>query len=364
MSAALLALTLQACSTIQYYAQSVNGQMELLSARRPVVEVLEDPDTPQVLGQRLRVARHAREFAVRELGLPDNDSYTTYADLGRPYVVWNVVATPEFSLTPREWCFPVAGCLAYRGYFSHKGAQREAQGLRNEGLDVLVAGVPAYSTLGWFDDPLLNTMMHWEGYEVAGLIFHELAHQQLYVKGDTLFNESFAMLVEQEGMRRWMCSDSGSGRLAVSHYPHYRLQQRRQQAFIHLVLQTRERLETLYGQEMPAADMREEKRKIFARMRMEYARYRESQDDFGGYDEWMAQELNNAGVASVAMYHVWVPALRYLLWKHGGHLGDFYQAAGQLARQSQSQRDHELSLLLESAQKTEDVMYPPEVCKL
>ncbi|MCR4332712.1 MAG: aminopeptidase, partial [Sulfuricaulis sp.] len=191
------------CASPLYYAQAVSGQIEILTKRRPVEEVLADPATTPETRRQLELVRHLRDFASRELLLPDNRSYRSYADLQRPFVVWDVFATPELSLEPKRWCFLVAGCVPYRGYFARDKAEQFAAKLKQKGYDVYVGGVPAYSTLGWFNDPLLNTFIHRSEAELAGLLFHELAHQQIYISGDSAFNESFATVIELEGVKRW-----------------------------------------------------------------------------------------------------------------------------------------------------------------
>jgi predicted aminopeptidase len=201
MLAACLALA--GCGTL-YVAQAARGQLQILKAREPIPRVLADPAVDPALKKRLEEVRLAREFAWRELGLPNNKSYTSYADLKREFVTWTVVATPEFSVDPREWCFPIVGCVAYRGYFREQSAEKFAQELRDQGFDTLVGGVPAYSTLGKFNDPILNTMMSYGDDELASIIFHELSHQVVYIPDDTAFNEAFAVAVEQEGLARWL----------------------------------------------------------------------------------------------------------------------------------------------------------------
>ncbi|MDB5888475.1 MAG: hypothetical protein JWM03_1347, partial [Rhodocyclales bacterium] len=186
-----------------YYWQAMSGQMEMVRKTQPIEEVLAAPETTPAMRERLKLVGEIRAFASRELGLPDNDSYRRYADLGRASVVWNVFATPPLSMQPKTWCLPVAGCVGYLGFFSEATARARAAELKAEGMDVLVGGVPAYSTLGWFADPVLNTFVNWPEPDLARLIFHELAHQLIYAKGDTEFNESFAVTVEQAGVRRW-----------------------------------------------------------------------------------------------------------------------------------------------------------------
>lgn len=345
----VIAVTLVAggCASLRYYAQSVSGQVDVLSRREPIRAVIEDPDTDPALAQRLRLALEVRDFASREMALPDNGSYRTYADVGRPYVVWNVFAAPGFSLEPETWCFPFVGCVAYRGYFEKADAQAFGSTLREQGLDVYVAGVPAYSTLGWFDDPVLNTMVHWPEAQRSGLIFHELAHQVVYIRDDSAFNESFAVTVEKEGVRRWM-SGHGNGR----QYRDYLAGKRRQRQFIDLVMDARARLEKLYSAGHPAARMRAAKAEIFADMR---ERYRQLRQEWGGdtaYDQWMETELNNAKIASVATYHKYVPAFDALLKRHGGNMATFYAQVERLSELPAAERHARLQALVRDEERS------------
>src|ERR1700722_14842900 len=212
LAIALIVATLPGCA-IGYFTQAAQGQWRLMRARRPIEQVIADPASSEELKARLWVVQDARNFAVSELGLPDNRSYRSYSDLKRPYVVWNVVAAPEFSVRPLRWCFPVAGCVSYRGYFHERSARRFAAGLAARGNDVLVAGVTAYSTLGHFADPVLNTMLSYGDLDLVATIFHELAHQLIYVRNDSEFNESFAMTVDEEGLRRWLAMRGQSAEL-------------------------------------------------------------------------------------------------------------------------------------------------------
>jgi len=340
--AVLLSLALLGgCASLGYYGQSVNGQVEVLKSRRSVQAVIDDPATDERLRARLRLALRIRAFATHELHLPDNDSYRTYADLGRPYVAWNVVATPEFSLEPMTWCFPVAGCVEYRGYFDRAEAEKFAAGLRRDGYDVLVGPVPAYSTLGWFDDPLLNTMMSWPEPELAGVIFHELAHQRLYVSDDTTFNESFAVAVEREGVRRWMAAESRG-----KEYEAFRSRKRRNAQFVDLAMQVRGELRALYARDLNANEKRAEKQALFSWMREEYARLKDEWGGYGGYDAWMSRPLNNARLASLASYHEYLPAFRTLLESGDHDLRRFYASAKALAALPAPERQARLAALL------------------
>src|SRR6185295_9567668 len=256
------AMLLTGCETLAYYLQAVGGQLELMARAQPVGTLIADPATPQPLRERLALARSIRDYASRELGLPDNGSYRSYADLGRAYVVWNVVAAPEFGLAPVESCFPVAGCVPYRGFFALEDAERHAARLRSAGNDVNVRGVPAYSTLGRFDDPLLNTFIRNPDADLARLIFHELSHQVLYVKGDSTFNESFAVAVERAGVRRWLAATGRSAAMQA-----FLETQERGARFLSLLEQARTRLKALYAMPLPPEVMRERKREAFAELK-------------------------------------------------------------------------------------------------
>ena len=252
--ALLTATLLTGCGAARYYAQSVTGHLELMSRARSIDNIVAATDIEPRLASRLRTAVDIRAFASSVLGLPDNDSYSRYVDLGRPYVVWNVVAAPELSLAPRRWCFPVVGCLSYRGYFSRAAAEAYGAELESGGWDVTVGGVRAYSTLGWFSDPLLSSMVELPEYDLAGIVFHELAHQRLYVAGDTDFNESFAVVVMRAGVRRWLESGDRTGLKE-----RYRVSAERRAAFLELVRSTRGQLESVYASSRSDEEKRKEK---------------------------------------------------------------------------------------------------------
>src|ERR1700716_2683974 len=256
--AAILLATLSGCGTL-YLAQAASGQLHVLNARRPIDKVVTDPSTPPPLRSRLMDVRAARDFAVTELHLPDNRSYRTYADIKRSYVVWNVVATPEFSVEPKHWCFPIAGCVAYRGYFKERNARAFAAKLASRGFDVTVGGVPAYSTLGKFADPVLSSMMRYGDSELAAIIFHELAHQLLYVKNDTEFNEAFATTVEDAGLERWLKAQGHPDLMKE-----FLEDSANENAFIDLFAQTRARLKKLYASGLSHDEMKEKKAAVFA----------------------------------------------------------------------------------------------------
>lgn len=334
-------LLLNGCSSVSYYSQLASGQLQLLRAREPVAKVIADPSRDAKLRTHLIQSQKARTFASERLHLPDNQSYRLYADIGRPYVVWNVFATPEFSLTPQNHCFPIAGCVAYRGYYSQSAARGEAAIQRLQGMDVAIGGVEAYSTLGWFNDPILNSMMGWGDERLATLIFHELAHQRFYVKDDTEFNESLATFVEQEGTRQWRAfrglpADTDA-----------RLKQRDQ--FIELVLETRARLEQLYAQPLPAEQMRERKATTFEQFRREYRLMRDRQ--WAGdkrYDAWVNMPLNNARLLPFGLYDQWVPALAALFRQVGGDWVRFYAEVEKLGELPDEKRKAALKALAEA----------------
>ncbi|MET0680944.1 MAG: aminopeptidase, partial [Burkholderiales bacterium] len=281
-----------------------------------------------------------REFASRELALPDNGSYKSYADIGRPFVVWNVFAAPEFSVDPRQSCFPIAGCVGYRGYYAQASADGFGADLREQGFDVFVYGVVAYSTLGWFDDPVLSTFVRYPDAELARLVFHELAHQVVYVKGDTTFNESFAVAVEEEGVRRWLAKNATAAERDA-----YAASRARRDEFVRLVLGYRERAAKLYREPLADDAKRAGKAQLFAALGIDYGELKAKQwGGFAGYDRFFAG-VNNAHLASVATYEELVPAFRALLARENDDLPRFYAAVKELARLGKAERDRQLAAL-------------------
>jgi predicted aminopeptidase len=349
--AAVLILSALGCSNFGYYTQAMTGQLEVYRKTRPIEKVLHDPAADAALKAKLADVLKVREFASDELGLPRNDSYRAYADVKRPYVLWNVFATPELSLKPKEWCHLVAGCTAYRGYFAQRDANEFAQQLRGKGYDVHVGGVSAYSTLGWFRDPLLNTVVERPVPEIAGLIFHELAHQQVYVKGDTAFNESFAVAVELEGVRRWLLKHGAPG-----DYEKYAARLKRREEFVSLTRKYRDRLEAMYAAETTEAEKRAGKRQVFADLRTEYQQVKvERWNGFQGYDAWFAQDLNNAHLLSLGLYNQHVPAFQALLVNHAGDMKAFYAAAKNIGTLPNTERVATLGTLLPIASADAEV---------
>lgn len=338
----LAALTgLGCCTPAGYYAREAWDGVRLLSARRPIERVVADPETSPELRLQLEVAVAARDFAVAELGLPDNKSYRRYADLGRPYASWIVTAAPELSLVPIQWCFPVAGCVTYRGYFSPRRAERFAGKLRRRGSDVDVAGVAAFSTLGWFADPVLSTFVHRPPAALAGLIFHELAHQRLYVQNDTRFNESFATFVELEGVARWLeATDREAERDS------FETGKRRRRELNALLTRARERLAELYASDQPDAVKRGRKTEIFAALAAEVDALRAG---WGLEVDATGEEWNNADLVAIEAYWDLVPVFRHLYERADGDLARFYRAAEGLAALEPAARQTRLDELATKA---------------
>ena len=316
------------------YCKSVQGQLSLMSKREPISRVIARSSTPPALRSQLEAVAAIRDFATRELGLPDNGSYRSYADLGRRYVVWNVVAAPEFSVDPKEWCYPIVGCVAYHGYFVEARARGYAAKLRGQGLDVTVGGVAAYSTLGHFNDPVLNTMMDWNDVELAAIIFHELTHQLLYVPNDSSFNEALATTVEEEGVRRWLRAQGRDADLQTR-----LVQQLHYLKVIGLLSATRAELRAVYAAGLPAQTMREQKRAAFDSLRAAFAQLKADWGGHAPFEAWFTEDLNNAHLASIATYFDCVPGFERELAAAGGDLGAFYERARALAKLEQEQRD-------------------------
>jgi predicted aminopeptidase len=349
--AAVLACAVLAagCADTAYLLGSATGHLKILQAARPVDDWLADDSTPLPLKERLRLAQDIRRFAVATLHLPDNASYQRYAQLPRRAVVWNVVAAPAYSLTLKTWCFPVAGCVGYRGYFDEQDAQREAQTLRAQGLEASVYGVPAYSTLGWMDwlggDPLLSTFIQYPQGELARMIFHELAHQVVYVQHDTAFNESFATAVERMGSSAWLV-----GRANPDAQAEYADLDKRRQAFRALTARTRKRLQAIYAQEngadaaSGAAVQEAGKLAAYAEFRQAYAQLKQGWGGQGPYDAWVAN-ANNAAFGALAAYDDWVAAFEALFNRHPGDWPAFYAAVHRLAELPRAERTQLLQQL-------------------
>jgi predicted aminopeptidase len=337
-AAALVLATLAGCASTRYLMQAGVGEWHVLRDRRSIVDVIDDPRTSETLVRQLGEVREARRFAWQKLGLPDNDSYKSYVNVGRRYVVWNVVAAPEFSVRPKEWCYPIAGCVPYHGFFHHSAARAYARRLKHQGYDVIIEGVPAYSTLGWLPDPVMSTMMRYGTDELVAMIFHELAHELLYIPNDSSFDEAFAMTVENTGLQRWLAYRHELGRFAE-----FERLDAADIRFARLLRHTRERLALLYASAIPRTRMLQEKKQVFARLARHIVRLeRTLQVRAPVYNRWIRAGLNNADLASVGTYYNCLPGFERLLAREDGNLPRFYAAARRLAREPQAERNRQL----------------------
>ncbi len=364
------------CGSVGYYRQAISGQYEILDRREPIQRVLARTNTSPALREKLQLVLGLREFAERELRLKTDGHYAKYADLGRRYVVWNVYAAPEFSLEPKKWWYPVVGKLKYRGFFSEKEARECGAKLAREGYDVYVGGVDAYSTLGFFKDPVLNTFVYNSAPDLAEILFHELAHQRVFAKGDTDFNEAFATAVGEEGVRRWLMVE-GDSKLRAE----YALELRRKEQFVALIMKAREELKEVYGEEKGkpsrsekdssttmrrqngrqlassptaievastnslVAVKRAHKAEVVAKLRSDYEQLKANWGGYAGYDHWFQRSLNNAQLSTVATYYTLLPAFEQLLAQNGGDLQKFYAEAKVLASLSKEEREQRMAAL-------------------
>ncbi len=337
----LLALSLGACSTVSYYAQAVRGQLDVVAASRPVDAVLADDTVTREVRSRLERLAELRRFAVEELHLADTGSYRDYAVLDREAMVWSVVAAPWDSLEPRQWCYPVIGCASYRGYFDRSAADVYARDLAAGGWDVAVESVPAYSTLGWFDDPLPSTVIHWPLADIAALLFHERAHETLYISGDSAFNEAYATLIEREGVRRWL-DRYGSEQARRARLLH----EQRRADFLRLLDNARTQLQALYASGSGRDQLADRKQAIILELQQRYVQQKAEWGGYTGYDRWFGRPLNNAHFASVSTYNALLPALELLLQRSAGDLLRFHTACRALARLPLAERHARLQALL------------------
>jgi len=341
----LVLLMLSGCSTVGYYSQAVRGHLKLMAAKEPIDALLKSEDTDPELRKKLQTLVDARVYAVDRLKLPENDSYDSYSATGRRYVTWNVVAAEEFALRARTWCFPVAGCVSYRGYFAEEDARAYAANLAKESYDVTVGGASAYSTLGWFEDPVLDTMLSGGEISYVGTMFHELAHQLLYIKDDSNFNEAFASFVQQEGIRTWLSDREESDRIG-----RYDAWLARGDDFSGLLKQTRGELLALYRQTLDEDTMRSRKQQVFTDMRENYATLKsEKWNGYSGYDGWFKRDLNNARLLAVATYRRFVPAFAVMFEEAGNDFEAFYALAKKVAELPASERAKRMEAYLEQA---------------
>jgi predicted aminopeptidase len=339
---AIAALQFNGCGSVAYYGQAISGHFNILAQQQPIPKLLGSNDTPPELQHKLSLVLRVRAFASKALLLPGNKSYSSYADLKRPYVSWNVFAAPEFSLAAEEWCFPFAGCVRYRAYFSQQEAEHFAADLERRGYDVYVSGVAAYSTLGWFSDPVLNTFVNDSDANVARLIFHELAHQKLYVKNDSAFNEAFAVAVERAGLRRWLEAeghDQDRDRLVRC----WTLQD----ALMDQVGAARAELAQLYVSPLPLEAKRAHKVAILTRLQEQLGPPVPRKTALSGSRSWPVPRINNAYLVALGTYYAYLPAFETLLRELNGNLAAFYHAAAELGRLPERQRSARLQKLAE-----------------
>lgn len=321
------------CADLSYYLHSINGHMSILNKTRDIDDLLADENTDAELATRLKLVGRIRQFAVQQLHLPESDSYTIYADLKRSYALKNLFAAPEFSIQPHQWCYPIVGCAGYRGYFNEARLQRYTDSLKQQGYDVYVAHVSAYSTLGWFDDPVLNTFINWPEPRLAGMIFHELSHQQLYIDGDTHFNESFAVAVQQAGIHLWLRAN-GKPEEAQK----YQQQLHNRQQVIELITQAREELQKLYQQDLTDIEKRQAKQLAVQQLKDNYNQLSSRFDIADGFKHWFEGPINNAKLASLSTYYAQVPAFLKLLHTHDDDFKEFFRHVEQIAALAHSER--------------------------
>jgi predicted aminopeptidase len=351
ISLTMIVAAVSGCRTIGFYAQAIKGQYQIFAHQKVIDKLIADPQTPEPLRKQLQLVAQLRVFAKNELKLPVDGHYRKYVDVHRPYVVWNVQAAPQFSLQPRTWWYPLVGSLEYRGYFSESGAHKYAARYGKKGDDVYVDGVEAYSTLGWFKDPILNTFIDRDEPELAEVIFHELGHQRVFARGDTDFNEAYATTVGQEGARRWLRA-SGKTNLMEK----YEVALQRNDEFVHLIMTTREQLEKIYGDTLdkdgkvkaaktpplPPAQLKEAKERVFADLHSNYAKLKVSWGGYAGYDDWFAHEMNNAQLNTIANYYDFLPAFQRVLALNGGDMEKFYIEVERLSKMNKDERHQRL----------------------
>jgi predicted aminopeptidase len=352
---ALVLLVVSGCQTIGFYSQALKGQYQIFTHEQSIDHLLASSNTPPELRHRLVLVEDLRGFARDHLNLPVKGHYKKYVDVHRRYVVWNVEAAPEFSLQPRAWWYPLVGSLEYRGFFSEKAARKYGDVLAKEGNDVFIGGVQAYSTLGWFKDPLLNTFIFEPEADLAEVLFHELGHQRVFARGDTDFNEAFATAVGQEGARRWLRAKNDP-----SGYNAYVAELQRTVQFVGLVMNTRRALQNLYGDEQtedgklkataknksaPLEGLRQQKLEVLQQLQKDYAELKQQWGGAKEYDAWFARQVNNAQLNSVAAYYDLVPGFDRLIEINGNDLEKFYKAAERLSKMPKTARHQWLRTL-------------------
>lgn len=339
-SFAISVTLIQGCSSAAYYKQAIGGQYEILSRRIEITDLINNEDTSVDLKKKLELVLQIRAFSKKEMAMNVGENYSQYSDTQRDYVVWNVSASPSLSLTPYQWCYPIVGCQSYRGYFHQKMAIEEASNLQQQGYDTWVGGVSAYSTLGWFEDPVLNTFIFRSDADLAALLIHELSHQILYIKDDTAFNESFATAVEIEGLKRWL-KKVKQEELLIDY------QQKREEKafFIETVSATTEKLKALYESELSDDDKTIKKEQIISTLRNSYKKAITDKSLRGYYTQWF-NKINNAKLASISNYYTYVPAFSVMIADANGDMTTFYQQAKALSEMDKKTRTKTLEALL------------------
>ncbi len=335
----IILLQTMACADLSYYMHSAQGQVSIMQKMQDIDDVMQDETTQATLKRQLKLVGSIRQFAFEQLSLPESDSYTQYADIGRPYVLKNLFASDEFSTSLQSWCYPIVGCAGYRGYFDENKLEQFKSTLLQQGKDVYVANIPAYSTLGWFDDPVLNTFISWPEYRLAGLMFHELAHQRLYIDNDSQFNESFAMAVQYSGVEKWL-QDKGQ----FEKLKRYKQYQQNRLKVISLIDQGRLNLTQLYEQNLGDNEKRSQKKQLLAQLRIDYEELSSEFEVPGGFKYWFKGELNNAKLASVSTYLSRVKAFRKLLQSHAGNYDEFYLHVNEIGMLPVAERNSCLDL--------------------
>lgn len=333
-----LVAALSACDSLSYHWQAARGHLSLMHKRQSIKKLQQSPVVDPKLKHKFALVSEALQFAKQSLGLHVTNQYQTFVQLDTPYVTWTVIAAPEFSLVPYQWCYWVVGCASYRGYFHRKDAIAFANKLMGMGAEVAVAGVTGYSTLGWFADPVLSSFVDQSDYELLGLIFHELAHSTYYLPGDTTFNESYAMAIQNEGVKRWHRSHP-----QMKGYNTYLRMQREDQAFTELVLRYQGYLKHLYRSKRPKSEIRDQKQALLMRMRQEYHWRIRPRLIYRDYDGWFDGELNNAKLAMVAAYNDLLPGFNALLSQYKHNMKGFYQAVTAIGHMSFKKRRQQLS---------------------
>jgi predicted aminopeptidase len=340
----LILLLLNACSDLGYYWHTTNGHMALMNKRVYIEDMLEDPELESKLRQRLLLVKQIRTFSIEALSLPASTSYSQYVQLDRPYALQNLFAAAEFSTDLHLWCYPIAGCAGYRGYYDEERLAEYREQLEGQTFDTHISNVPAYSTLGWFDDPVLSSFIYWPDYRLAGLLFHELTHQRIFVKGDTQFNESLAVAVQQAGTALWLSSTNRNAQL-----DDFQLWIEYQREVIELIRETRETLAALYRSEASDTIKRDQKRSIFVDARQSYSTLAAQLNYRGGYENWFAGDLNNAKLGSVAAYYAQTPAFLTILKARNNDFDAFFDTVEDISRMDKTERDACLALWSEAS---------------